>query len=368
MRILFFAVTKNQYNYFQNLANHLPYHSKVQFFPSLNLSFQGLKLLKNIDQKAILESKYREMDAKYSSKLHKYLYKKLLQFQLPWVLMVAFKPLSRYNPDYIILWNGKKFYQEIVLEVAKLLEVKPIFFENGVLPNSTTMDFVGVNASNSLPREANFYQNLEYKDSSLPQSLEIRVSKKEKKQFNTKLPKEYIFIPFQVAYDTQIIQHSPWIRDMFEFFEIIEWLSQQLDIVFVIKEHPSDRVSNYTLLYQKATNHIQFSSQNTQTLIENATAIMTINSSVAMESLLFKKRVIVLGEAFFAIDGIVKIAHSKEQILDILENLNKWSIDEPLINDFLHYLYEDYLIPTNWRNPDTKHYKAIKQKIEERRC
>jgi capsular polysaccharide export protein len=368
MKILFFAVTKRQYIYFQHLATNLPYPSKIQFFPSFNLSLRGLKLLKNIDKKAILESKYIEMEVKYSSKIYKYLYKKLLQFQLPWVVMVAFKVLSYYNPDYIILWNGKKFYQDIILEVAKLLDVKPIFFENGVLPNSTTMDFVGVNASNSLPRDTNFYQNLKYQNRVLPQSLEVRVSKKEQKQFNTKLPKEYIFIPFQVAYDTQIIQHSPWIRDMVELFEIIEWLSGQLNIVFVIKEHPSDRVSDYTLLHQKATNKIEFSSQNTQTLIENATAIITINSSVAMESLLFKKRVIVLGEAFFAITGIVKTANSKEQILNILKNIDEWSIDEPLINNFLHYLYEDYLIPTNWRNPDTKHYKEIERKIEEERC
>jgi len=363
MRLLFFAVTKRQYNYFQNLATHLPYQNQVQFFPSLNLSFKGLSLLKNIDKKAILDTKYREVDVKYSSKLHKYLYKKLLQFQLPWVVMVAFKAVSRYRPDYIIVWNGKKFYQEIVLEVAKQLNIKPIFFENGVLPNSTTMDFIGVNASNSLPREADFYKNLEYQDIVLPQSLEVRVSKKEKKQFDTKLPKEYIFIPFQVAYDTQIIQHSPWIRDMFEFFEIIEWLSEQLDIVFIIKEHPSDRVSDYIILHQKASNQIFFSSENTQTLIENATAIMTINSSVAMESLLFKKRVIVLGEAFFAIEGVVKVAHSKKQILDILYNIDEWSIDKPLIDDFLYYIYKEYLIPTNWRNPDTKHYKAIEERI-----
>jgi len=232
MRLLFFAVTKRQYNYFQKLAIHLPYQSKVQFFPSLNLSFRGLRLLKNIDQKAILDTKYREVDVKYSSKLHKYLYKKLLQFQLPWVVMVAFKALIHYRPDYIIVWNGKKFYQEIALEVAKELNIKPIFFENGVLPNSTTMDFVGVNASNSLPREADFYRNLEYQNIALPQSLEVRVSKKEKKQFDTKLPKEYIFIPFQVAYDTQIIQHSPWIRDMFEFFEIIGYLKRDKYILF----------------------------------------------------------------------------------------------------------------------------------------
>ena len=366
MKILYFAVTKRQYNYFHSLATSLPYKNIVQFFPSLNISFDGLKLAKKIDSNTILQRKYKEIDAKYSNNLYKVLYRLLLKLQFPWVVMVVYKALIDYKPNYIVLWNGKKFYQEIALEIAKILQIKPIFFENGVLPNSTTMDFVGVNASNSVPRDIKFYQKLRYKKKKLPQNLEIRISKKQIKEFDTKLPKEYIFVPFQVAYDTQIIQHSPWIKDMFDFFEIIEWLSQRVDIPFIIKEHPSDRVSDYTILHQKATNKIQFSSLNTQTIIEGASAIMTINSSVAMESLLFKKRVIVLGEAFFAIDGIVKVALSKDKILDIIQNIDKWIIDDSLINSFLHYLYEDYLIPTNWRNPDTIHYKTIEAKIKER--
>jgi len=365
VKILFFAVTKRQYNYFKNLANNLPYSSRVQFFPSLSISLEGLKILKEIDKNRILDRKFIEIEAKYKNSIYKSLYKLFLRVQFPWVVMVSLKALKSFKPDFVLLWNGKKFYQEIFLEVAKILKVKPIFFENGVLPNRTTMDFIGVNASNSLPRDAKFYKNLSYKSRDLPQKLEVRKSKKAKKSFDNRLPKKYIFIPFQVAYDTQIVQHSPWIKDMFEFFDIIEWLSQRLDITFVIKEHPSDRVSDYSTLHKRANQKIQFSSENTQTLIENSLAIMTINSSVAMESLLFKKRVIVLGEAFFAIDGVVKVASSKEEILEILEDIDNWRVDERLIDNFLQYIYKDYLIPTNWRNPDKKHYQAIEQKIEE---
>ncbi|HHH19374.1 MAG TPA: capsular biosynthesis protein, partial [Campylobacterales bacterium] len=130
----------------------------------------------------------------------------------------------------------------------------------------------------------------------------------------------------------------------------------------------SDRVSDYSRLHKQANEQVIFSSENTQTLIENATAVMTINSSVAMESLLFKKRVMVLGEAFFAIEGIVKVANSKEQILGILKDMEKWQVDESLVNNFLYYLYYDYLLPTNWRNPDEQHYRAIEKKLEEKRC
>ena len=363
MRLLFFALTRRQYTYFKTLSKNLQFQSRVSFFPNLYLSFKGLKVLKKIDIKSILDIKLKEIEVKYSTQIHRVLYKKLLQLQIPWVIMSIYKELQNYKPNYLILWNGKKFHQAIALEVAKILNIKSIFFENGVLPNSTTMDFRGVNASNSMPRDVAFYRNLKYQNKKLPQNLEIRVPINQKERFNSTIPNRYIFVPFQVAYDTQIIQHSPWINSMFELFNIIEWLSEKIDTTFIIKEHPSDRVSNYTSLHQRADKNIRFSSDNTQTLIENSLAVMTINSSVAIESLLFKKRVIVLGDAFFAIDGIVKVASSKEEILDILKNLDSWKVDNLLIDNFLYYIYYDYLIPTNWRKPNSKHYKAIEQKI-----
>ncbi len=359
-----FALTKGQYRYFRGLAKNLKFWSKVIFFPNLYISPRGLKLLKNIDTKAILNLKLKEVDIKYPNPIHKFLYKKLLQIQTPWVIMSVFRILTKYSPDYLILWNGKKFHQTLALEVAKHLNVKCIFFENGVLPDRTTMDFKGVNASNSLPRDVKFYRGLRLGDRGLPESLEVRRSKGRGEEFKGELPPQYIFVPFQVAYDTQIVQHSPWIEDMFQLFSILEWLASRVEIPFVIKEHPSDRVSNYSELYRHTSTQILFSTENTQTLIEKADVVLTINSSVAMEALLFKKRVVVLGEAFFAIEGIVKIASSKEDILRILKTLDSWSLDEELIDNFLHYIYHEYLIPKNWRNPDFTHYRAVEKRIE----
>ena len=363
MRLLFFALTKRQYRYFKKLSINLKFKSKIIFFPSLKLDLNGLKVIKDIDIKSILDIKFKEIEIKYSNKIHRALYKILLQIQIPWVIIVIYRELNRFKPDYLILWNGKKFHQALALEVAKYLNVKSIFFENGILPDTTTMDFKGVNASNSMVRDIEFYRELDYKDIKLPKNLEIRVSNRKREIFNTPIPKRYIFIPFQVAYDTQIIQHSPWIRDMFQFFDLIEWLANRIDISFVIKEHPSDRVSNYNKLYNRAGKNIIFSSENTQKLIENSLAVITINSSVAVESLLFKKRVIVLGEAFFAIDGLVKVATSKDEILEILNDLDSWQVDNRVVDNFLYYLYYEYLIPTNWREPNSKHYKAIRDRI-----
>ncbi|MDM5271269.1 hypothetical protein PGH07_03685 [Sulfurovum sp. zt1-1] len=360
MKLLFFSVTKHQYRYFETLKKSFNYTSKHLFFPSFSFSLKGFRYTKQLVLTDIFAIKFKEIDCKYTNPVTKFFYKLLLKLQTPWIVSSVYSQLKVFKPDYLIVWNGKKFHQAIAVEIAKNLHIQPVFFENGVLPNTTTMDFKGVNASNSVPRDISFFVHLQVKeDQQLPQTLQVRESKAKKKTFDTSLPERYIFIPFQVAYDTQIIQHSPWIKDMFELYDIIEWLSTQINIPFVIKEHPSDRVSDYTPLYTKANKNIIFSSQNTQELIENAACIITINSSVAMESLLFAKRVIVLGEAFFAINGIVKTAKSKEEIKTYLETMDMWLVDGKLIKRFLTYLYYDYLIPGDWRNPSQEHLDQI---------
>jgi capsular polysaccharide export protein len=372
MRLLFWAVTKHQYRYFKRLSQHLSYESRVAFFPSLFVSRKGwLFQHKEVQREceAIVENKYREIEKKYSSTLYKQCYRLFLRWQIPWVQMVTYGLCREYKPDYVVVWNGKKFHQAIAVVVAKHLGVRPLFFENGLLPHTTTMDFQGVNATNAMPRVYGFYERLPVKEGvSLPTTLVARQAKRAKRECKDSLPKSYIFVPFQVAYDTQIIQHSPWVEDMFALFALLERLSEALQIAFVIKEHPSDRTSDYSSLHAKRLSTIQFSSKDTQTLIENATAVLTINSSVAVEALLFKKRVIVLGEAFFAIEGIVKVAQSEGELKLILEGLSTWRGNEDVIEKFLIYLYTEYLIPGDWRDPHEKHFEAVEARLGEGVC
>jgi capsular polysaccharide export protein len=367
MRLLFFAVTKHQYRYFKKLQAHLHAKSEVLFFPSPALSLRGF-FKKGIDTEDILSQKFRELDVKYQNRLIRWLYKRFLRLQVPFVIAAVSRAIEKYDPDFLLFWNGKKFHQAIALKVAHSYGKACAFFENGLLPDTTQFDFQGVNASNSVPREAAFYRSVQLPNScTLPKRLQERKSKREmQRAHHEALPQRYIFVPFQVAYDTQIIQHSPWIKDMLLFFDLVCYLAQKSGYAFVIKEHPSDRVSDYSQLRKHAPDNIYFSQENTQRLIENADAIMTINSTVGIEGLLFKKRVIVLGEAFFAIEGIVKTAHNREKLLQIIKDLAQWQPDGALIENFLKYLQCVYLIPDNWRNPTQRHYDAIEKRLEER--
>jgi len=365
MKLIFISLTKHQYHYFNTLEKNLSIEAKQLFLPSLKLNLEGIKKSFSLDATEIENIKYKEVDAKYTNPLKAALYKKFLKAQTPFIFSTIYGVIKRYNPDLVVFWNGKKFHQSIGVKVAKLCGKKSVFFENGLLPHTTQMDLKGVNASNSVPRDASFYQNLYFDHKCvLPDTLQQRVAKIEKEAQTDTLPKQYIFIPFQVAYDTQIIQHSPWIKDMRQFFNLVSMLAEKTGLNFVIKEHPSDRVADYSDLHQQKVNGVYFSTLPTQQLIENADVIMTINSTVGIEGLLFQKRVIVLGEAFFAIEGIVKTASNSDTLLDILNNLSSWKIDHYLVENFLKYLQCTYLIPNSWREPSKTHFESIQERLE----
>ncbi len=368
MRLLFVALTRHQYSYFKTLSEHLDATSRVLFLPSPSLSFRRL-FAPRIDTKQIVADKFREVDIKYRNPLLRRLYKIFLRLQIPLSAAAVERAIQKTDPDCVLLWNGKKFHQAIALQVARQHGRQCAFFENGLLPDTTQFDFKGVNASASVPRSVGFYRTLRLPgDCQLPRKLQARTPKRAEVPAASQevLPEHYIFVPFQVAYDTQIVQHSPWISDMVAFFNLICTVAEASGRHFVIKEHPSDRVSDYTALRDRAPEHVHFSHANTQKLIENADAVVTINSTVGIEGLLFHKRVVVLGEAFFAIDGIVKTARSKEKLMEIIGNLDAWEPDRELIETFLKYLQCVCLVPGSWRNPTPRHYRAIETRLKER--
>src|SRR5262249_52984485 len=130
------------------------------------------------------------------------------------------------------------------------------------------------------------------------------------------LPKKYIFCPFQVALDSQVLVYSPWIMNMHNFYELISKVSESLDekdLFFVIKEHPSCKM-DYSDLKSQNNERIIFANANsTQELIENAEMIITLNSTVGIESLIYNKKVITLGQAFYSGFGLAKNANSAEE-------------------------------------------------------
>jgi len=350
MNILYFSVNSKHKIFFEKVSSlgckGTVISSKQLLFPSLKAFFDFPDHLHEA-----IELRVKDFEAKYGYKNFTFLIKIIYGMIAYWNYVRYYRVITN-EYTHIMVWNSSLFRQSIAVNIAKQYHIKPIVVEAGLLPNRIVIDTKGANYLNSVPREKYFFET--YRNSKeLPDSLIPRVPRNAKKFLQTAeiiLPKTYIFVPFQVDYDTQILLFSPWIKDMNMLFSIIEEFSEKLQIHFIFKEHPSSK-KEYPLLHQKALKNPYISFANghtTQELIEKSQAVITVNSTVGIESLLFHKRVIVLGEAFYAIDEITKQAMSKESLETILLSLKSWDPNELLIDKFLKYLYYEYLIEGNF--------------------
>jgi capsular polysaccharide export protein len=372
--VTLFAFSKSQNDYFTKLAGNIHQQTTVIWYKQLIFpSFIGLKSLGKTNMDKLINLKMRESRNKNPLSQNRWipLYKIIKQIEFIWNFLLYFRVLQK-NPDAVIgMWNGNKFRQSILVEVARVLQVPCSYFENGLLPNTTTMDLQGINAKNSLPRIPSFYNEQIDLSCTLPTQLVKRRDKFDREYENhlssKELPNHFIFVPFQVNTDSQIILHSPWIKHMFELFDICEAIALKSNIHFVLKEHPSCS-QIYDSLYERAdkNSHLHFAPRNysTQELIEKCDAVATINSTVGMEALIYNKKVIVLGEAFYSIEGITQTVTSTETFEKVLAQLHTWSPDKTLVERFLKYIYCQYSIPETTINASAKHYHAVTQRFK----
>ena len=369
-KVLFIAKYSHDLTYFKKIQNYfLETEKDIKTDVILNIPifiFSLLSLFKKtpmtkLEQKEVLEYELARKKAKYSA----------FKFQLFTIILTFTAKLYyfKYNSvikmdkyDAICLWGGFHIMQKVVSIIAKHNNIKVYYFENGLLPNTTVMDIKGTNFNNSVPRTEDFYQSINIKFTQIP-----FVERKNLQNSNTQkeLPKNYIFCPFQDWLDTQILIHSPLVKNMEEFYAIIQELAQKLpnDVYFVIKKHPNCKKS-YSHLEEKNNPQIIFANENkTAELIQNAKAILTINSTVGMEGLMFHKKVITLGNAFFDGIGIAKHTTDADELLDIIANLDKWEINLDLLDKFLSYLQNYYLLPQGYQVAGKEHFEAIYKKF-----
>ena len=57
-------------------------------------------------------------------------------------------------------------------------------------------------------------------------------------------------------------------------------------------------------------------------------------------------------------------ASSKEELEELLRNIDKWSFNKRVRDGFLSYLINEYLVYGDWRKPSKEHFISLEQKIE----
>lgn len=112
-------------------------------------------------------------------------------------------------------------------------------------------------------------------------------------------PKEYIFLPLQVSSDTQIKLHSEY--NNIKAINLAHSESKASNVELVVKIHPAENDPSEIYRIRKEQEKLGFhiSDENTVELIKNAQSIITINSTVGMEALLYRKPVKTLGRCLY---------------------------------------------------------------------
>jgi capsular polysaccharide export protein len=371
-KILMLAKYTHDLNYFRAIKNYIESRNQKTLTIDLifNIPFFFLEFFNVFSKIPITHPEMADM-LKYeiSRKMVKYPPFKAKLYVI-WLTVLAkfyylkykrILKVGQYNA--ICVWGGFHVAQKMAIFASKELSIKVFHFENGFLPDTTVMDAKGTNFLNSVPRDFAFYSAIEtpFKRANLvPRKNVISLEKKE-----IIPPDKYIFCPFQVALDTQILVHSPWIKNMEHFYEILSQVVKNLpeDVYFIIKQHPSC-FKNYPELHKINNPKIIFANYNsTEDLIKGSQAVITVNSSVGVEAIMLGKKVITLGNAFYSGYGFAKNARSIQEVVQILNDLESWKIDEVQTDKFLSYLQNFYLIPKNFKNPDTAHLEAVYQKL-----
>ena len=380
MKILFCCHYAKIHDYFCDISRHVTDHeTDVIDLPEIEGSYKSSKFDGDIPWRSLwqvahlIESGRRvRRSALYLRRYWQWLPISAFRWSMQ-LFRVYSAVLREKSPHAVCVWGGQ--YRSALLALAaRAQQITVVHLEHGVLPFTTAVDLQGINADNSLPRDPEFYRALPaapaQDNETTLEVRQVRPGKPGEDAGLDALPEHYIFAPLQVDSDTQILLQSPWIRDMREFFRLLVQAFKQLDdpqLHLIFKEHPSSATA-YPDLHHEVGRESRIHIVNTyltQELIKHADSVVTINSSVGIESLLFDRPVIVAGRAFYKIPGLVMKADSQAQLLDALQRVKTFQCDQLLRRNFLHYLASEYLVSGKKFSRDESHLQALATRIVE---
>lgn len=263
------------------------------------------------------------------------------------------------NPDHIaVAWNGLTGSRRAFMAGAKDAGAARLFAELAPFPGRVTLDPAGVNAESGLPREADFYREWAagqepdegWRD--MGEFLRARPSRRvdvaQDSGADLRTVGNFLFVPLQVPSDSQITLFAGWVKSVEGMLDALVHAAACLPEGWHIriKEHPSARVSLSEVLADvcaRAGGRLVVDNQtDTFAQVRASQGVITINSSVGLQAMFDERPVITLGQAFFAIEGLVHVADSPECLATLLAAPEKLSYDAPLRAAFLSYLDRVY--------------------------
>jgi capsular polysaccharide export protein len=181
------------------------------------------------------------------------------------------------------------------------------------------------------------------------------------------LPPRYIFIPFQVEADSQLILYSPLVgRNMDRFLSLCLDAARQVapDCKLLVKLHPANLGQiDYGPLVKKYPDVLFQKGGSSSLLIESSQAVITVNSTVGFEALTYYKPVLTLGESLYNVAGVVYHVEAEGELPGLLAQALSQPVDRERIDRLLYYLFDDYFGHGSWKNHTANSYREVADKI-----
>ena len=360
MNITIFAISKEKVNFFIRVANGFDKKNKITFITTRYSSYKLLKqsnfnvyILQDLIEKNndIEQYEYLFSDAVKMDVVIDILTQDDAKKQFDYIVNGFDSYFSSNQVDKFILWNGSMMQGFIASHIADLYNVNKLYFEVGNFPNKLFIDNEGVNAKSSLMHKDlsicdNFDKNkldlflVEHKKVKEDMHIVPQAKKKapnydivvdmlynifskypitEYKNIFYKLKDKYskkidiiydknidinninyIFLPLQVSTDSQIIRNSE--TNLINAIKYAISEAKKNNLALIIKPHPSENneeINNLIYSEKKKFSNLFLVNVNTYQLIKYSQKVITINSTVGIESLMYYKHTEILGNAFY---------------------------------------------------------------------
>lgn len=284
-----------------------------------------------------------------------------LKFALIWMQYNwARRYFARHPGRVAMCWNGLTGSRRAFMQGARDAGAPRLYAELAPFPGRVTLDPEGVNAANSVPRDPQFFRDWAASAPerqgeawrALGENLTARASRRaDVSQAGGEAladAEHFLFVPLQVPNDSQITLFAGWVKSVEGMLAALAEASENLPEGWHIriKEHPSARASLAEPLkaaVQHAKGRLVVDNQtDTFEQVKASGGVITINSSVGLQAFFHDKPVIVLGEAFFAIDGLVHVADAPEKLSALLKAAEELGVDPALRAAFMNFLDQVY--------------------------
>jgi capsular polysaccharide export protein len=300
------------------------------------------------------------------------------------------------------IWNGQDAIGRALAMLAKRRGITVVYGENGYFSRTLQFDLEGVNAQSSLNRlslqdmrdalaapaadapphagfalgdvvplawrdyatcfikrkaDAHYYEKFpEHRGGSSFKNWWLQRQRQLIPADQVELPANFVFIPFQVHDDTQILLNSPNFRSMETFFEfshaaIRRHFGEHQKIV--VKEHPEDLGRhNYDGLKTKYPEVIWLRKFDIDALIDRAACVFVVNSSVGLQAVRKLRPTVVFGDSFYTRPELVFDATDLNHADASIEAAKK-GVDvsrQANIKTFIDFLTKRYFIASGWKD------------------